>query len=82
MQKEVKKHRRTSKRVKRKRIFLTVFIIFALALLCGLSLTVFFPIKHLKISGSELYDAETLARATDIKTSDNLLLANELSILK
>ena len=82
MQKEVKKHRRTSKRVKRKRIFLTVFIIFALALLCGLSLTVFFPIKHLKISGSELYDAETLARATNIKTSDNLLLANEESILK
>lgn len=69
----------SKKRIRRRR---KILVITSLILILGitlttLSLTVFFPIKTIKISGCEKYTAEEISAAIGVVKGDNLLLASE-----
>lgn len=69
----------SKKRIKRRNRAIAVFTLTVLlvAALTTLSLTVFFPIKTIKISGNEKYSAEDISSAIGVVKGDNLLLASE-----
>lgn len=69
----------SKKRIKRRNRAIAVFTLTVLivAALTALSLTVFFPIKTIKISGNEKYSAEEISSAIGVVKGDNLLLASE-----
>ncbi len=81
MQKKVAKKQFKSKNKKKKIIFLSVFVLLALSVLAGLSVTVWFPVKNVQISGSEMYSDIELVSALDISDKENLLLLNQESLL-
>lgn len=81
MQEKRAKKQVKSKAKKKKTIFLSVFILLALSVLAGLSVTVWFPVKNVQISGSEIYADTELVSALDINEKENLLLLNEESLL-
>lgn len=75
--------KKTRKRNKnRKIVFLLSFFLVAVLLLGGLSLTVLFKTKNVKISGSTMYTSEEILSATAINNEDNLFMLNEKDILK
>lgn len=80
-QRDELKTKRRNRRKRRKTALLVFLLLVAVGLLFGLSVTVFFPIKHIEVQGSSFYTAETVAEATEIKVKDNLLLVNEEKIL-
>lgn len=72
-----RKRKLRQRKIRRRRIkiflfFLTVMLI---AVLAVLSVTVFFPIEQITVSGSEKYTAEQILEAANIKKGDNLLRA-------
>ena len=73
--------RKVNKRKRRKKTVLFVFLLFAVALLCGLSLTVFFPVKEISASGSNLYSAEEIISNCGIIPEENLLRISEDNVL-
>ena len=78
--KNVKK-RKNGKRKRKKGIALILFVLFSLALLIGLSLTVFFPVKSIKATGSKFYEARDLVKYSGIEIGENLLRINENEVL-
>jgi cell division septal protein FtsQ len=81
MQKKVAKKQFKSKAKQKKIIFLLAFVLLALSILAGLSVTVWFPVKSVQISGSEIYNDIELVSALDINEKENLLLLNQESLL-
>lgn len=69
-------------RKRRLRIFFVVFILFLILLGIILSLTVFFPIKNIKASGSKVYKAEQIIDASGIDEGDNLFVVSSSSVLE
>ena len=69
----------SKKRIKRRNRFIAVFSIAVLlaAALVALSLTVFFPIKTIKIAGCKIYEASEISAVIGVVKGDNLLLASE-----
>ena len=79
--KNVKK-RKSNKRRRNKRIALIFLLFFAVALLCSLSLTVFFPVKNIVASGSQYYENSQIIKYSGIEAGDNLLLISEKAVLE
>jgi cell division septal protein FtsQ len=76
------KKRKVNKRKRKKRLALTLFALFSIALLLGLSLTVFFPVKSIKAVGSKLYSSADIVKYSGIKKGDNLLRLSEKNALE
>lgn len=76
------KAKRRNRRKRRKAVFLFFFTLIAAGLLFGLSITVFFPIKHIEITGSNLYTAEEIESVSGISIKDNLFMVNESKTLE
>ena len=64
--KEAAKKRKVNKRKKRKIVALWLFLFITVALLCTLSLTVFFPVDTVTATGSSIYSAEEIVNASGI----------------
>ncbi|MBE6728812.1 MAG: FtsQ-type POTRA domain-containing protein [Ruminococcaceae bacterium] len=77
---DVEKAKRKNKKKRRKAALLILLSVVALALVIGLSVTVFFPVKNIIILGSTFYDSETVLKASGISENDNLLLISEEKI--
>ena len=75
------KKRKVNRRKRKKKAVLIVFLLFAVIMLCGLSLTVFFPVKEISTSGSNLYSAEEIIAHCGIEAEENLLRISENSVL-
>lgn len=75
------KKRKVNKRRRRKKIFLILFFVFAVALLCGLSLTVFFPVEEISALGSNLYSSEEIIAHSGITAGENLIRISEDDVL-
>ncbi len=75
------KKRNPSKSKKKKIIFLSVFVLLSVSILLGLSVTVWFPVKNVQLSGSEIYEDIELVNALDINEKENLLLLKEDALL-
>lgn len=69
----------SKKRRKRRNRILLIFSLTVLILITVgvLSLTVFFPIKTIKVTGTEKYTAEQITACIGVVKGDNLILANE-----
>lgn len=75
------KKRKVNKRKKRKIVALWLFLIITVALLCTLSLTVFFPVETITATGSNIYSAEEIVNASGINIGENLLRVSEKRVL-
>lgn len=78
--KDIKK-RKANKRRRKKKVALIIFVIFAIAIFAGLSLTVFFPVKSIKATGSEYYESTELINCSGIKIGENVLRINKKNVL-
>lgn len=73
-----KKYISKKRKRRRNRILLTFSLTLILCLTLGvLSVTVFFPIKSIKIVGAEKYTAEQISSSIGVIEGDNLILASE-----
>lgn len=79
--KEAAKKRKVNKRKKRKIVALWLFLFITVALLCTLSLTVFFPVDTVTATGSSIYSAEEIVNASGIALGENLLRISEKNVL-
>ncbi len=71
-----RQERRRKIRKRRLKAFFTVFLLLSVAVGVVLSLTVLFPIKEIKITGSEYYSAEEISDNCGIKVGDNIFTAS------
>ncbi len=75
----IRKRMERQRRIRKRRLVI-FFISFIILLLCVgvvLSLTVFFPIEKIKISGSKVYTAEEIQKYSGVLVGDNLFTASE-----
>ncbi|MEE0946299.1 MAG: FtsQ-type POTRA domain-containing protein [Acutalibacteraceae bacterium] len=77
-----KDKKRVSKRKRRKRAILTFFVLVAVSLLCGLSFTVFFPVKNIEVLNNSIYNTQEIINASLINNGDNLLRLSEKRVLE
>lgn len=75
IRKRVERQRRIRKR--RLIIFFIVFIILLLCVGVVLSLTVFFPIEKINVSGSKVYNSADIQKHSGVLIGDNLFVASE-----
>lgn len=68
--------RRRAAQLKRLKILAIAFLIISVVTVAILSVTVFFPIKKINVSGSKKYDAETVIENSSLM-GDNLIIASE-----
>lgn len=80
-QRDVVKTKRRNRRKRKKAVLLAFLCLVAAGLLFGLSVTVFFPIKHIQVAGSIFYSEEEILAATKLTEKDNLILVNDEKIL-
>lgn len=78
---ETVKKKKVNKRRRRKKALLCIFLLFVIALLCGLSLTVFFPVEEISVTGSSLYSSAQIVSACGIDAGENLIRVNEKDVL-
>lgn len=80
----VRKRIERQKKIRKRRliIFFVFFVIIALCVCIALSLTVFFPIEAISISGSKVYTAEQIEKASGIKIGDNLFTVSHSEVEK
>ncbi len=72
----IKKAQKGKRRRRRKQTFAVTLLILSICavVLCTLSLTVFFKIENIKVSGSNIYTSKEIIECTDINVGDNLFL--------
>lgn len=75
------KKRKVNKHRRRKKALLWGFLLLAVVLLCGLSLTVFFPVEEISASGSSFYSSEKIIAYSGISAGDNLIRISEDRVL-
>lgn len=83
MQSDVNKRRAARQKKARRRrlkIAFIFFLIIALLTLAIMCFTVFFPIKRINVSGSEIYSKSEIIKASKLTTDDNLLVVSEEEI--
>ncbi len=83
MQSEVNKRRAVRQKKARKRrlkIAFVFFIIIALITVGIMCFTLFFPIKRISVSGSEIYNKSQIIKATQLTTDDQLFAVSEKKI--
>lgn len=83
MQSEVNKRRAQRQKKARRRRLKTAFIFFLIITLLTLAImcfTVFFPIKRINVSGSEIYSKSEIIKASKLTTDDNLFVVSEEEI--
>ena len=83
MQSDVNKRRAARQKKARRRrlkIAFIFFLIIALITLAIMCFTVFFPIKRINVSGSEIYSKSEIIKASKLTTNDNLLVVSEEEI--
>ncbi len=75
----IRKRMERQRRIRKRRlvIFFIGFIILLLCVGVVLSLTVFFPIEKINISGSKVYIAEEIQKYSGVLVGDNLFTASE-----
>ena len=61
-------------RMKRAFVFFLIVALITLAIMC---FTVFFPIKRISVSGSEIYTKNQIIKASGLTTDDNLFVVSE-----
>lgn len=72
-----RKARQKKARRKRLKICFVFFVLMALITLAIMCFTVFFPIKRISVSGSEIYSKAEIIKASGLTTDDNLFLISE-----
>lgn len=72
--------RRKKARRRRLKIAFAFFLIIALVILTIMCFTVFFPIKRINVSGSEIYSKSQIVKASQLTTDDNLFVVSEEKI--
>ena len=72
--------RRRAAKIRRLKFLTVVFLIFAFIITAILSVTVLFPVKTIKVSGSRVYDEKTVIEAGAIK-GENLITLSEKKLL-
>lgn len=85
MQSDVNKRRAMRQKKARRRrlkIAFIMFIIISLITLAIMCFTVFFPIKRINVSGSEIYSKGQIVKASKLTTEDNLFVVSEKTIEK
>ena len=72
------------KQIRRRRIKIAfiLFLIISLMILVTLCFTVFFPIKRINVSGSEIYSKEQIIKASGLTTEDNLFVVSKTKLEK
>lgn len=83
MQSDVNKRRAARQKKARRRrlkIAFIFFLIIALITLAIMCFTMFFPIKRINVSGSEIYSKSEIIKASKLTTDDNLLVVSEEEI--
>lgn len=83
MQSEVNKRRAQRQKKARRRRLKTAFIFFLIIAILTLAImcfTVFFPIKRINVSGSEIYSKSEIIKASKLTTEDNLFVVSEEEI--
>lgn len=80
MQSDVNKRRAKRQKAARRRRLKAAFIFFLIIILITLIImcfTVFFPIKRINVSGSEIYSKSQIIKASKLTTDDNLFVISE-----
>lgn len=72
-----RKLRMLKRRKRRKLIVLSVIVLLVLSVGIALSLTVFFHIETVAVSGDEIYNNEQIVEASQIQIGDNMFLTNK-----
>lgn len=72
-----RKARQKKARRKRLKICFIFFLIAALITLAVMCFTVFFPIKRISVSGSQIYSKAEIIKASGLSTKDNLFVVSE-----
>ena len=75
----IRKRMERQRRIRKRRliIFFIFFIITAICVGITLSLTVFFPIEKINISGSKIYKSEDILKFSDIEMGENIFTVSE-----
>lgn len=83
MQSDVERRRKARQRKARRRrlkIFFSFLIVISIITLAIMCFTVFFPIKRINVSGSEIYSKSEIIKASGLTTDDNLFVVSEEKI--
>lgn len=75
----LRKRKERQKKIRKRRAKITLICLLIVLLIMGaiLSVTVFFPIKNILASGSNIYTPEQIVDECGIKTGDNLIIVSE-----
>ncbi len=70
----LRKRAERQRKIRKRRLIISFFVMIIMLLCVGvvLSLTVFFPIENIKISGSEVYEAAQIQKVCSVEKGDNL----------
>ena len=72
--------RQRQARRRRLKIAFIFFLIIAFITLAIMCFTVFFPIKRISVSGSQIYSKSEIIKASGLTTEDNLFVVSEEKI--
>ncbi len=80
----LRKRAERQKKIRKRRIITTFIVLLVLAVctLAVLSLTVFFPIENITVTGSSIYTSEVLKDASGVTLGDNLFITSKSGIEK
>ncbi len=78
----IRKRMERQKKIRKRRLIISFVFLICLSLCVGviLSLTVFFPIENISISGSKVYNAEQILKKSGIEIGDNLFTVSASSV--
>lgn len=83
MPSDINSRRAARQRAARRRRLKIAFILFLIAAFITLAImcfTVFFPIKRINVSGSEIYSKSEIIKASKLTTDDNIFVVSEADI--
>lgn len=78
----IRKRMERQKKIRKRRLIITFIFLICLAICVGiiLSLTVFFPIEKVIVSGSKVYSSEQIIKKSGIEIGDNLFVVSESAV--
>lgn len=74
-------NKKKKRKQKRKFVFYSMLVVFFVLLITTLSLTVFFNINDIAVTGNNYYSAQTLIEASGLKHGQNLFRLNKFKII-